>query len=256
MAPPYLSVVIPAYNEASRIPKSLSRIRQHFAAKPFLVEVIVVDDGSQDATRSILRDAASRWQEMRVLGNPRNRGKGFSVRQGVLASQGRFVLFTDADLSAPIEESDKLLALIESTGADAVIGSRALDRKQIGIHQNRLREWGGIFFNFWVRLFTRLEIHDTQCGLKLFRSSTTRSAFEAQRVTGFGFDPEVLFLIERSGGRIVETPVRWDNDPATKVRLLRDSTRMFWALAALRWRAWRGKYPPAAPLKRETLKQA
>jgi dolichyl-phosphate beta-glucosyltransferase len=249
MAPPCLSVVIPAYNEASRLPKSLARIRQHLVTKPFAVEVIVVDDGSRDMTALILNEAASRWPEMRILRNPVNRGKGFSVRRGILECQGQFALFTDADLSAPIEESDRLLALIESEAADAVIGSRAIDRKQIGVHQPWIREWGGIGFNFWVRLFTGLKIHDTQCGLKLFRMRTTRSVFEAQRVTGFGFDPEILFLIERSGGKIIETPVQWNNDPATKVRLVRDSMRMFWSLAAIRGRAWRGGYPqiPSAP---------
>ncbi len=241
--PPYLSVVIPAYNEASRLPKSLARIRQHFAAKPFPTELIAVDDGSQDATAIILNEAASSWPQIRILRNPVNRGKGFSVRRGVLECQGQFALFADADLSAPIEESDRLLALIESEAADAVIGSRAVDRKRIGIHQPRIREWGGIGFNFWVRFFTGLKIRDTQCGLKLFRVETTRNAFDAQRIMGFGFDPEVLFLIARSGGKIVETPVRWNNDPATKVRLLRDSTRMLSSLAALRWRAWTGKYP-------------
>jgi dolichyl-phosphate beta-glucosyltransferase len=240
---PYLSVIIPAYNEALRIPKSLESIHRHLGNKPFEVEVIVVDDGSTDSMPSLLCGAAAIWPKMRILRNEPNRGKGFSVRRGVLEARGEYVLFTDADLSAPIEEADKLLAALETSGADAAVGSRALDRTKIGIHQNRLRELSGIVFNLLVRLLTGLNIRDTQCGLKLFRRATTRRAFELQRATGFGFDPEILFLVERGGGKIVEMSVQWNNDPATKVRFFRDSTRMLLELLALRGRAWTGRYP-------------
>ena len=165
--------------------------------KDFPVETIVVDDGSTDNTVEI----ASGQAGIRVLRNERNRGKGFSVRHGVLEARGELILFTDADLSAPIEEADKLLAAMESSHADAVVGSRALQRELIGVHQSPFREWGGRFFNLLVRIFTGLRIHDTQCGFKLFRRETTRRAFELQRVERFGFDPEILFLSRAPGGQ-------------------------------------------------------
>ncbi len=242
MTEPHLSIVIPAYNESRRMGRTLEKIREYVRSKPFAIEVIAVDDGSTDRTREVLQEAAAQFPAMRVFANNGNRGKGFTVRRGILEAQGKLVLFTDADLSAPIEETDKLLAAIESRGADAAVGSRALQRELIGVHQPWFREFGGRGFNLIVRLFTGLKIHDTQCGLKLFRRATTRRAFELQRVERFGFDPEVLFLIERLGGKIVEVPVRWNNDPATKVHLLRDATRMFLDLVALRWRALTGQY--------------
>lgn len=243
MPEPFLSIVIPAYNEARRIAGTLEKVRDYTQSKPFAIEVLAVDDGSTDTTAQLLEEAVPRFPALRVLRNGSNRGKGFSVRHGALEAQGRFVLFTDADLSAPIQETDKLLRALEATGADAAIGSRALQRDLIGVHQPWFREVGGRFFNLMVRLFTGLRLHDTQCGLKLFRRTTTRRAFELQRVERFGFDPELLFLIERLGGKVVEVPVRWNDNPATKVRLLRDASRMFLDLVALRWRAWSGKYP-------------
>ena len=238
MPEPFLSIVIPAYNEAGRISDSLEAIQKYVLRKEFPVETIVVDDGSTDNTVGI----ASAYPEVRVLRNKGNRGKGFSVRHGVLEAQGELILFTDADLSAPIEEADKLLAALESSHADAVVGSRALERKLIGTHQSPFREWGGRFFNLLVRIATGLDIHDTQCGFKLFRRSTTRLAFERQRVERFGFDPEILFLIERGGGKVVEVPVRWNHNPATKVHYLRDSLHMSLDLVILRWRALTGQY--------------
>lgn len=239
----FLSIVVPAYNEARRIGSSLEKICAYAESKPFPVELIAVDDGSRDETAEVLRQAVSRFPALRVLHHEPNRGKGFSVRRGVLEAQGRFVLFTDADLSAPIEETDKLLAALETSGAAAAVGSRALERGLIGVHQPWFREFGGRFFNCVVRLLTGLKVRDTQCGLKLFRRASTRRAFELQSVEGFGFDPEVLFLIARGGGKVVEVPVRWNDNPATKVRFLRDASRMLLDLVRLRWRAWTGKYP-------------
>jgi glycosyltransferase involved in cell wall biosynthesis len=239
MPEPFLSIVIPAYNEAERILTSLEAIQHYVAGKDFGVEIIVVDDGSTDQTAAV----ASASPGVRVLPNGRNCGKGHSVRHGVREARGELILFTDADLSAPIEEADKLLAAMASTGADAVVGSRALQRELIGVHQSSLREWGGRFFNLLVRIFTGLAIYDTQCGFKLFRRQTTRRAFELQRAERFGFDPEVLFLIQRLGGKVEEIPVRWNHNPATKVHYLRDSLHMCMDLVALRWRALTGKYP-------------
>ncbi len=236
MSEPYLSIVIPAFNEAGRIGKALDEVEKYVSAQAFTTELILVDDGSSDATVDLFRQFQARRPMTRILQNEINRGKGFSVRRGVLEARGDFILFTDADLSAPIEEAGKLLRALESSGADAAAGSRALDRKLIGVHQPWPREFAGRCFNFFVRLFTGLPIHDTQCGFKLFRRATTRRAFELQRTERFGFDPEVLFLIKRLGGKIVEVPVRWNHDPATKVHFLQDSTSMFLDLVALRWR--------------------
>jgi glycosyltransferase involved in cell wall biosynthesis len=230
--------VIPAYNEAGRIGHSLEAILSYARSKGFPIEITVVDDGSTDDTVELARRHAG----VSVLRNDRNHGKGYSVRHGVLEARGELVLFTDADLSSPIEEADKLLAALEASDAAAAVGSRALERKLIGVHQSVFREWGGRFFNLLVRVFTGLRILDTQCGFKLFRRQATRRAFELQRVEGFGFDPEVLFLIQRQGGKVVEVPVRWNHDPATRVHYLRDSLLMTLDLIVLRWRALRGQY--------------
>ena len=238
MGDPFLSIVVPAYNEARRIRDTLKRVSQFKELKPYTVELIVVDDGSTDPTMEIVAD----FPGFRLVRNDRNHGKGYTVRHGVLEAQGELILFTDADLSTPIEEADKLLSALQSSGADVAVGSRALERELIGVHQPWLRETGGRFFNLLVRAFTGLKLHDTQCGFKLFKRATTRRAFERMRIEGFGFDPELLFLVERAGGKIVEVPVRWNDHPATKVRFLRDSAEMFMDLIAIRWRASTGKY--------------
>lgn len=242
MAEPFLSIVVPAFNEGARIGRALESIRSYVGAKSFAIELIVVDDGSRDETPGLLAACARDFPALRVLRNERNRGKGYTVRRGVLTAQGTFVAFADADLSAPIEEVDQLLRALESAGADAAVGSRALKRELIGVHQPWFREFGGRLFNLLVRLITGLKVRDTQCGLKLFRRAVTRRAFEQQRVEGFGFDPELLFLIERLGGKVVEVPVRWNDNPATKVHFLRDATRMAVELVLLRWRWALGKY--------------
>jgi len=238
MAEPFLSIVVPAYNEARRIRGTLERLCHFKELKPYTIELMVVDDGSRDATAK----AVAEYPGIRLVQNDRNHGKGFTVCHGVLEARGEFVLFTDADLSAPIEEVDKLISALQSSGADAAVGSRALQRELIGIHQPWFRDMGGRFFNLLVRIFTGLKLHDTQCGFKLFKRSSTRRAFERMHVEGFGFDPELLFLIERGGGRVVEVPVRWNDNPATRVRFLRDSTRMVLDLMAIRWRSFIGKY--------------
>jgi glycosyltransferase involved in cell wall biosynthesis len=238
MPDPFLSIVIPAYNEARRLRDTLERVCRFRESKPYPIELMVVDDGSTDQTVEIV----SGYPSIRLVRNDRNHGKGFTVRHGVLEARGEFVLFTDADLSAPIDEADKLLSALQSSRADAAVGSRALKRELIGIHQPLFRDLSGRFFNLLVRAFTGLRLHDTQCGFKLFKRNSTRWAFERMCAEGFGFDPELLFLIERKGGKIVEVPVRWNNDPATKVRFLRDSTRMLFDLIAIRWRAFTGKY--------------
>ena len=238
MSEPFLSIVVPAYNEAGRIRGTLERLCHFKETEPYSIELTVVDDGSTDQTV----ETVSEFPGVRLIRNDRNHGKGFTVRHGVLEAQGEYVLFTDADLSTPIEELGKLVSALRSSGADAAVGSRALNRELIGIRQPLFRDLSGRFFNLLVKIFTGLRLHDTQCGFKLFKSSSTRRAFEQMRIEGFGFDPELLFLIERQGGRVVEVPVRWDNHPATKVRFLRDSTEMFLDLIAIRWRSFTGRY--------------
>jgi glycosyltransferase involved in cell wall biosynthesis len=179
---------------------------------------------------------------LRLVSNGKNRGKGYSVRHGMLEASGRIALFTDADLSSPIEESEKLLSAIRA-GNDVAIGSRALDRSLIFARQARFREVAGIIFNGFVRLFTGLAIHDTQCGFKAFVREPCRVIFEQQRIEGFGFDPEVLFLARRHGLRTAEVPVRWAHDPGTKVHMLRDSLLMFGDLVYIRWNWLLGRYP-------------
>jgi glycosyltransferase involved in cell wall biosynthesis len=238
MPEPFLSIVVPAYNEARRIRDTLERLCCFKESEPFPIELIVVDDGSTDQTVETVLE----FPAIRLVRNDRNHGKGFTVRHGVLEARGEFILFTDADLSTPIEEVDKLISALQSSGADAAVGSRALERELIGIHQPWFRDMAGRSFNLLVRVFTGLRLHDTQCGFKLFKRSSTRRAFEMMRVEGFGFDPELLFLIERQGGRVVEVPVRWNDNPATRVRFLRDSARMFFDLIAIRWRSFLGRY--------------
>lgn len=246
-APPELSIIIPAFNEEQRLGPTLERIRDYFNAHPAGaggLEIIVVDDGSTDGTAKLVEDYARAIPSLRLVSNGVNRGKGYSVRHGMLEARGRVTLFTDADLSSPIEESEKLLAAIRA-GSDVAIGSRALDRSLIAVHQSRLRELAGIIFNKFVQLFTGLPFVDTQCGFKAFVREPSRIIFEQQRVERFGFDPEILFLAKRHGLRSAEVPVRWAHDPATKVHVLRDSLMMFTDLIVIRWNALAGRYPKA-----------
>jgi glycosyltransferase involved in cell wall biosynthesis len=238
--PPMLSIVVPAFNEAARIGDSIRKIDAFMRQSPFSFELIVVDDGSGDNTTAIVKEAQAK--DLRLLRNERNHGKGYTVRQGVLAALGEYVLFTDADLSAPIEEANKLLEIAINERADVVIGSRAIDRKYIDKHQSPGRELGGIIFNFVVRLLLGLRLHDTQCGFKLFHRQRSRRIFEQQTTEGFGFDPELLFLAKRNGLSIREAPVRWSHAEGSKVRFMRDGLRMFTDLVRIRWNAIIGRY--------------
>jgi dolichyl-phosphate beta-glucosyltransferase len=242
---PELSIIIPAYNEENRLPRGLGKIRDYFSSRPGgldSIEVLVVDDGSKDGTARIAQEWSEQFSCVRLVSNGVNHGKGFSVRHGMLEARGRIALFTDTDLSSPIEESEKLLAAIAS-GSDFAIGSRAIDRSLIAVRQTRYRELAGIIFNGFVRLFTGLPFHATQCGFKAFLREPSRAVFEQQRIEGFGFDPEVLFIAKRQGLRGTEVPVRWAHDPATKVHVVRDSLRMFGDLIVIRWNSLLGRYP-------------
>jgi dolichyl-phosphate beta-glucosyltransferase len=244
-AAPELSIVIPAYNEEKRLGRALTSIRDYFAGHapgPDGIEIVIVDDGSADGTARVAQEWAREMPAVRLASNGENRGKGYSVRNGMLAARGRVALFTDADLSSPIEESKKLLDAL-AAGNDIAIGSRALDRSLISVHESRFRELAGMIFNGFVRILTGLPFHDTQCGFKAFVRERCRIIFEQQRIERFGFDPEILFLARRHGLRTAEVPVRWAHDPATKIHMLRDSLLMFSDLLRIRWNALLGRYP-------------
>jgi dolichyl-phosphate beta-glucosyltransferase len=245
-----LSIVIPAYNEERRLPKTLASIFAYLQARPYQAEILIVDDGSTDRTAEIVSAFRQKYPGLRLVSNGGNRGKGYSVRHGMLEAHGEITLFTDADLSTPIEEADKLLAALRDQGYDAAVGSRAVDRNLIEVHQPLIREQAGIFFNRLVRGIMGIEFSDTQCGFKAFRRERSRIIFEQQRVERFGFDPEILFLAKRNGLRVAEVPVRWSHDPATKVNVVADGIRMILELLLIRWNAVRGRYPRAGNSRR------
>lgn len=243
-ASPQLSIVIPAFNEEPRLPATLEKIAAYLKNTGRDAEVIVVDDGSTDRTALISESFRDRIPALRVLSNGTNRGKGYSVRHGSLESRGEIVLFTDADLSAPIEEAEKLLAALKTH--DVAIGSRAVDRSLIQVHESPFREFAGIVFNTIVRVILRLPFVDTQCGFKAFHREACRIIFEQQTIERFGFDPEILYLARHHGLSVVEVPVRWAHSPATKVNMLRDSIQMFLDVFVIRWNALCGRYRKAA----------
>ncbi len=238
---PKLSIVIPSFNEEARLPPTLERIANYITASGRETEVIVVDDGSKDGTTRVAETFRGKIGILRVVSNGQNRGKGYSVRHGAMEANGEIVLFTDADLSAPIEEADKLLAKMGEF--DVAIGSRAMNRKLIEVHESRFRELAGIIFNRIVRVILWLPFVDTQCGFKAFRREKCKIIFAQQTIERFGFDPELLYLARHHGLRVVEVAVRWAHSPATKVNMLRDSIQMFLDVAIIRWNAIRGRYP-------------
>ena len=237
-----LSIVIPAYNEERRLPATLDRLLCYLSRGGWeFAEVLVVDDGSRDQTLRIAEDFAARAPSIRVLRNPGNRGKGYSVRHGILEAKGEWALFTDADLSSPIEELEKLWSAAQESGAQVAIGSRALDRSLIGVHQPLLRESAGKLFNLAVRVITGLPFHDTQCGFKLCETRVARDVFSRQQLERFGFDVEVLFIARRRGYNIIEVPVKWNDVTGTKVSTL-GGLSAFLDPLRVRLNQFRGKY--------------
>ena len=232
--------MVPAYNEAARLPVTLPKLAQ-FCERHGSVELLIVDDGSKDSTAALIQQFAARYPFARLLQNPGNRGKGYSVRHGMQKAQGDWILSTDADLSSPLEEVDKLLAAVARDDAAVAIGSRALDRSLVGVHQGALREWSGRVFNVIMRVSTGLPFRDTQCGFKLFRKDAARVIFSRQLLEGFGFDVEDLMIARIHGFKAVEVPVRWDNVEGTKVGAL-TGARAFWDLIVVRWNQLCGRY--------------
>src|SRR6266568_2532999 len=208
MTAPRLSVVIPAFNEAERLPRTLARVNAHLVGQGPPYEIVVVDDGSTDGTAESAR--AEGGPALTLLRYQPNRGKGYAVRRGMLAARGARRLMTDADLSTPIEELDRLCARMDE-GHDVVVGSRALPASRIEVRQPWYRENMGRLFNLFVRALAVPGVRDTQCGFKLFSAAAARDVFSAARLDGFSFDVEALFLARRKGYRIAEVPVRWRN---------------------------------------------
>ena len=235
-----LSIIIPSFNEELRLPRSLEFIAAYVKASNRSTEVLVVDDGSTDRTAEVGASFADRIANLRVLKNGENRGKGYSVRHGWQEAKGEIALFTDADLSAPIEEADKLMAAMKDY--DVAIGSRAMNRKLIEVHESPFREFAGIIFNRIVRIVLWLPFVDTQCGFKAFRRERCQIIFEQQRIERFGFDPELLYLARHHCLKATEIPVRWSHSPATKINMLRDSIQMFVDVFTIRWNALLGRY--------------
>lgn len=235
-----VSIIIPAYNEESCIAGTLNHVLAFASTFAAIREVIVVSDGSTDNTARIVEEIAERRDAgtaaIRLVCNPRNMGKGAAVRRGVLAATGDVVLFTDADLSAPMSEAPLLLDPIAQGRYDVTIGSRALDRHSIGVHQGPFREKAGRIFNFLVRAVTGMPFRDTQCGFKAFRRDALLPILQKQRIEGFAFDVELLFHAGRAGLRIAEIPVRWNHVHHSKVHMLRDPLRMFLDVVRIRLR--------------------
>src|SRR5881394_4666362 len=234
MLPPF-SIVIPCFNEQGRIGETLRVTIDYLAANAPTSELIVVNDGSTDATAAVAREKLNgATLQTRLLENFPNRGKGSAVRSGLLAAREPIGLFSDADLSTPLEETPKLMEPIANGEVDIAFGSRALDRSLIGIHQPWRREQGGRVFNLLVRVATGLPFWDTQCGFKAFRMEACRPIIEAAKIIGFGFDVELLLLAQRAGLRLREIPVRWNHHEGSKVRFVQDSVRMLREVLSLR----------------------
>ena len=250
---PDVSIVIPAFEEQDRLGDSLTKIAEYLRAGSLRAEIVVVDDGSGDRTAEVGREVLAEFPDIgsNVIRYEQNRGKGFAVRTGLLAATAQIALFSDADLSTPIEEMPKLLEPIKAGEYDVTFGSRALDRSLIGTHQPWRREQGGKVFNLIVRALTGLPFWDTQCGFKAFSMAKFGPLLDVMRIDRFGFDVEFLYVARMHGLRLKEIPVRWNNDERSKVNVVRDSMRMFNEVREIRRNARKGEYGNASETERE-----
>lgn len=256
MPAPFYSIIIPAYNEAERIDASLDRILSYIAESRWSAEIIVVNDGSRDQTSQVVQEYSRRNPIIRVLENPGNRGKGYSVRNGMLNASGQVLLFTDADLSSPIEEANKLFAVIENGQADVAIGSRYLQSELQTRKQPLHRRMLGRAFNVALRTILGLSYVDTQCGFKAFNRKAVTTIFPNMKIERWGFDPEILFLARRYGLRVAEVPVSWAHDHRSKISPMRDGTRMLGELLRIRMNSLGGKYISPSAQARVVTKTA
>lgn len=230
MSRPHLAVVIPAYNEASRLNQSLNRVQEYLDTRPYSWSVLVVSDGSQDATATIAQSFCQKDSRFSVIEYQPNRGKGYAVKTGMLAAEGEWLLLCDADLAAPIEEVEKLFA----AGTAVAIGSRPLKDSQLEVRQPWWREAGGRFLNRLIQWLAVPGIQDTQCGFKLFRHDSAKDIFDRCRINAYGYDFEALMLARSLGYKITEVPIRWAHQEGSKVHPLRDGLRTIWDLLLLR----------------------
>jgi dolichyl-phosphate beta-glucosyltransferase len=248
---PKYSIVIPAYNERARILATLKSVVETVRSHHWSAEVIVVNDGSTDETPQLVRDFALSAPEVQLMNNPRNCGKGYSVRSGLLHALGEIVMFTDADLSAPINEAERLFQAI-ANGADIAIGSRWLATSRQTHRQPLYRQVLGRVFNALTRAVMGLPFADTQCGFKAFTRSAAQTIFQLQTIERWGFDPEILFIARKRGYRIVEVPVSWAHDARSRISYLRDGLQMLKELAIVRWNALLGRYGRPVPAIQRT----
>jgi glycosyltransferase involved in cell wall biosynthesis len=248
MAPPTHSFILPAYNESERLSESIPKVLEYVRDRGFAVEVIIVNDGSTDATADIVRQFAVANPMIVLLENPGNRGKGYSVRNGMLHARGEIALFTDADLSSPISEADKLFAAL-NTGSDIAIGSRWLQRELQTERQPLMRQLYGRLFNLGLRVVLGLRYKDTQCGFKAFNRRAIETVFTRQHIERWGFDPELLFLADKFKLKTAEVPVEWAHDHRSKIHPVRDGIRMGIEVLKIRWNDVLGRYrKPTLPI--------
>lgn len=252
MAATTYSIVIPAYNESERIRTSLDRVLAHIGERGWNAEVLVVNDGSTDNTAQIVQEYAAEHPALRLLENPGNHGKGYSVRHGMLQATGEVLLFSDADLSSPIEEADKLFAAL-AEGGDVAMGSRWLRTELQTQRQPLHRQLFGRIFNLALRIILGLQYRDTQCGFKAFTRRATNLIFPLQHIERWGFDPEILFLARKFGLKVQEIPVKWAHREGTRIDPLRDGLRMFVEILTIRWYSLTGKYDAGSPSTVATL---
>jgi glycosyltransferase involved in cell wall biosynthesis len=251
MAHPQLSIVIPAYNESARIEHALDRVLSCVAEQRWDAEVLVIDDGSKDDTAGIVQRWMARHPRLHLVQNPGNKGKGYSVRNGLLQAAGDVVMFTDADLSAPMEEAQLLLDAI-ADGADVAIGSRWMDRTRQTIHQPLYRQFFGRCFNWVTRTVMGLPYKDTQCGFKAFKRSAAQIIFRLQTIERWGFDPEILFIARKLKYVIREVPVTWGHDERSRMSYLKDGMKMLEDMARIRANSIAGRYDEAIAALKDT----
>jgi glycosyltransferase involved in cell wall biosynthesis len=237
----HYSIIIPAYNESERITATLDKVLAYIEEQKWDAEVLVVNDGSRDQTPAIVREYAARHPRVRLLENPGNRGKGYSVRHGMMEAKGDLLLFSDADLSSPIYEAPKLFDAL-AAGADVAIGSRWLQRELQTERQPLYRQFFGRAFNLMLRALLGLPFKDTQCGFKAFTRRAAAAIFPLQRIERWGFDPELLFLARKLGLTVREVPVEWAHDQRSKIHPLRDGLAIFLEMLKIRWNNLTGKY--------------
>jgi dolichyl-phosphate beta-glucosyltransferase len=247
------SIVIPAYNEGERLGATLEKVLAYVRAQGWSAEVIVVNDGSRDNTAELVRGFAEKYPWLRLVENPGNRGKGYAVRNGMLNARGEVVVFSDADLSSPIEEMPKLLAAL-GAGADIAIGSRWLRAELQTQRQSPLRQVFGRVFNLLLRIILGLRFKDTQCGFKAFTRRAAQTILPLQRIERWGFDPEILFLARKFGFRVEEVPVLWGHSGGTRIHPLVDGARMFQEIVRVRWYDLTGKYDGGSAVEAQPVK--